>query len=199
MRLAEAAGTASGTRITPWYAHSNGWDVVIRATSIDLAERIAAFAEGAVQSGKIAYSQADRNSAFLQWGLHSGDFKEWKKCYADCSSFASLCAMAAIGNSNFLYMEGNSPWTGNMVERFRKTALFYTISDALVTNRSNYLYRGDILVNEVSHAAVVLDYGDLTCFPSGASSTSNNSAPSYIINNKDIIEIPLGTPFRIIC
>ena len=145
--------------ITPWY--SRPWNVVIRAKSAEMAGKIAEDMERGCKNDCIGYSMGTRNSCLAEARKVGYDLeKVAAKCNADCSSLVMVCCCYAGVKEADLYKDGNSFVTANMVDRLKKTGLFSVYKANKYTQSPDYLQRGDILVYEGHHTAVVLDNGD---------------------------------------
>ena len=145
--------TGKEIRYDDWY--DEGWNVVLRPKSSDVAEKIAKAMEQAVDNLAIGYDQGDRTSLYVQaekrnWQIHLIT----TKCECDCSSLVAVCVNAAgIKVSKDIY-------TGNMVKALEATGAFEKkLTAKKYLQESSYLKRGDILVHEGSHTAIVLTDG----------------------------------------
>lgn len=146
--------TGREIRYDNWY--DDGWNVVLRPRSSVVADKIAKAMEQIVENDNIGYCQSDRTTLYIE-----AEKKNWKihlitiKCECDCSSAVAVCVNAAgIKVSKDIY-------TGNMVKALELTGAFEKkLTDKKYLKESSYLKRGDILVHEGSHTAVVLTNGD---------------------------------------
>ncbi|MDD5900329.1 MAG: hypothetical protein PUC73_05460 [Lachnospiraceae bacterium] len=146
--------TGREVRYDDWY--DDGWNVVLRPKSSDVAEKIAKAMEQAVENEAIGYCQSDRTTLYTQaekrnWQIHLIT----TKCECDCSSLVAVCVNAAgIKVSKDIY-------TGNMVKALEATGAFEKkFTDKKHLKENSYLKRGDILIHEGSHTAIVLTDGD---------------------------------------
>lgn len=135
--------------------------VVLRPKSLKIAESSALACEVGCKNNKIEYSQTYRNT-LNEEAKKSGYNLEniTKTCYADCSSFMTVCALAAGANLRFSYM----PNCGSMRDVFIKSGDYTALTDKIYLNSTDYLQRGDILVREnfingSRHTVMVLDNG----------------------------------------
>lgn len=135
-----------------WY--NEGWNVVLRPKDSTVAEKIAVAMEQACLNDAIGYNQGNRTTLYREAVQHTFKLDEIKNlCECDCSSLVSVCANAAgIKVSKDIY-------TGNMVNALLATGKLEKLTEKKYLSSSNYLQRGDILVHEGSHTAVVLDNG----------------------------------------
>lgn len=146
--------TGREIRYDDWY--NEGWNVVLRPKDSTVAEKIAKAMEAAVENDAIGYDQGDRTSLYVE-----AEKRNWQirlittKCECDCSSLVAVCVNAAgVKVSKDIY-------TGNMVKALESTGAFEKkLTDKKYLTQSSYLKRGDILVHEGSHTAVVLINGD---------------------------------------
>lgn len=145
--------TGREIRYDNWY--DDGWNVVLRPKSSVVADKIAKAMEQIVENDNIGYCQADRTTLYIEaekrnWQIHLITIK----CECDCSSAVSVCVNAAgIKVSKDIY-------TGNMVKALELTGAFEKkLTDKKYLKESSYLKRGDILVHEGSHTAIVLTDG----------------------------------------
>ena len=172
------AAEANQVKISNYY--DGGWTVVLRPKTQALAIKSADICQAGCDNNNILYSQGSRNTlrvaALEAAGLAISDDnlskvtaadvkKISKKCYADCSSFMTFCATA--GGANFKYNcngSGNAAVCSTMRAKFTnngsESGSYKALTDAKYTKSSEYLQRGDILVNESQHTVMVLEGGD---------------------------------------
>ena len=152
------AGDQNGKEvcIRNWY--NGGWEFVARAEDPAVAEKIAVTAEAGCNNPCIGYDQGGRNTLMTQAKAVNFDLsKIATPCEADCSSFVSVCARAALGRD---FYSGNAPTTRTLKTLLASTGAFEILTDKRYLNGSDYLQRGDILWKAGSHAVVVLDNGN---------------------------------------
>jgi hypothetical protein len=143
-----------------------------------VAEKMAKACEAGCANDKIGYDQYQRNTLRTQAKAVGWDLsKITVACECDCSSFMTVCAEAAGINMDSAYTSGNAPVTSTMREKFEATGAFEVLTDSKYLTGSSYLKRGDILVNESAHTAMVLSNG-ANAGSSGSSGTSNSSGSS---------------------
>ena len=139
-----------------WY--NKPWGAVIRARDTELADKMAIACETVCVNDFVGYSQDRRNSLHDEAKRVGYDLKKIKTpCDADCSSFVTVCAIAA-GVKELEY-EGNAPTTRTLIKNFLKTGRFIVFTENQYTHSDKYLKRGDILVKEGSHTVMVLTNG----------------------------------------
>lgn len=129
----------------------------------NLAEDSAKACEDACDNDNIEYSQTSRNTLYneakkIGYKLDKDNIKT--KCYADCSSFMTVCALAGGAPLKFSAM----PNCGTMKSVFTAGNYYTALTAKKYLNSSDYLQRGDILVRDVylngsRHTVMVLDNG----------------------------------------
>lgn len=140
-------------RFSDWY--NEGWNVVLRPISKSDAEKIAKAMEVSVNNKNIGYDQRDRTTYYTEASKVGFDLTKVKNlCECDCSSLVSVCVnTAGIKVSKDIY-------TRNMVKALLATGKFEQLPKTKqFLSESSYLMRGDILVHEGSHTAIVLVNG----------------------------------------
>lgn len=143
--------------IRPWYEHKNGWDVVLRPRRIDVAEKSASFVEGICRNNYVGYDQGQRNS--LYYVAKKVDFQVSQineSCECDCSSLLHCAAIAAGANLDY---GNNAETTRTMRKAFLASGDYDELTALKYLSMSRYLRRGDILLAEGSHTAIVLENG----------------------------------------
>lgn len=159
--------TRSEVCIRSWY--DKGWNKVIRPKHSDVAEKIAAAMEAACANDNIGYDQSQRTTLYscakaVDWNISSIKVP----CETDCSALVAVCVNAAgITVSKDIY-------TGNEAAALQKTGAFSIFTDSSYLRQDSYLRRGDILLKEGSHTAVVLSDGSKT-----SSGTNPGACPTY--------------------
>lgn len=135
-----------------WY--DKGWNKVIRAEDSSVAEKIAKAMEAACANNNIGYDQNQRTTLYAQAAANGWNISRIKtKCETDCSALVSVCVNAAgIRVSKDMY-------TGNEAMALKATGEFKILTDSKYTRSDANLKRGDILLKEGSHTAVVLSDG----------------------------------------
>lgn len=148
-----------------WWAM--GWNKVIRAKDSVVAEKIAKAMEDACANDNIGYDQSNRTSLYAQakakgWYI----LKVSTKCECDCSSLVAVCVnVAGISVSKDIY-------TGNEASALKATGAFSVLTASKYLTADTYLQRGDILLKEGSHTAVVLSNGAKAVTVSTTSTTA---------------------------
>ena len=149
-----SAGDQTGKEVCTrnWYSHP--WNKVIRAKDPKVAEKIAKCMEQACANDNIGYDQKQRTTLYDLAKAKSWDLsKITTKCECDCSSLVAVCVNASgIKVSKDIY-------TGNEAQALLVTGAFTSLMTTGYTQYDSYLMRGDILLKEGSHTAVVLSNG----------------------------------------
>lgn len=170
-----SAGDQTGkeVRYDDWY--NEGWNVVLRPKASTVAEKIAKAMEQAVENNAIGYDQKQRFTLYEEakkkrWQIHLIT----TKCECDCSSLVAVCVNAAgVNISKDIY-------TGNMVKALEATGAFEKkLVDKKYLTQSSYLKRGDILIHEGSHTAIVLMNGDKVVDTNNKVMTNNYKEVDY--------------------
>ena len=142
--------------IRDWY--NRPWNFVIRAANPAMREKIAYAMEGAAKNDNLGYSQLDRNSALLEAVKVFYDPSRIAiPVNCDCSSLVSLACIYAGVPQSILYKNGNSSTTANLRSRLMGTGMFECFSSKDYTAKPDKLIRGDILLYETHHVAVVVE------------------------------------------
>lgn len=151
------AGDQSGKEVfeRDWYKHP--WNKVIRPKRKEVAEIIAATMEAICRNPFVGYDQKERTTLFKQAKLVKFKINKIKvKCETDCSASISVCVNAAG------ITVSENMWTGNEAKLLLETKEFEVLTDLIYLESDKHLRRGDILLKEGSHTAVVLSDGSLS-------------------------------------
>lgn len=145
-------------------------DIVLRPKSRALARKSALACEAACANDNIGYSQFDlkdpnrlqRNTLYDEALKASFNLAEiTKPCNTDCAAFMTVCAVA--GGASFSYYandaDRNAPITTTMHKLFTSTGEYEILSDEKHITITDYLKRGDILVDKNYHTIMVLENG----------------------------------------
>lgn len=155
------AGDQNGREVCTrnWYA--NGWTVLLRPKSADVAEKSAKACEAGCANAKIGYDQGQRNTLRAQAKKVGFDLsKITTPCETDCSAFMSVCAEAAGVNMDKAYSaSGNAPTTSTMQAKFTATGRYTALTESKYLTGDSYLKRGDILVKAGYHTVMALSNG----------------------------------------
>jgi hypothetical protein len=161
-------GTSDENQVTISNYYDIGAEFLLRPNSRELAEKSAKACEAGCCNDKIRYwmSFPQRNTLKdkaeeINSDLTKVDLAEIDEiCYADCSSFMTLCAV--IGGAKFdYYSDGNNaPTTSSMRTWFTSKHDYEEYTEPKYLKGTEYLQRGDILVKPGSHTVMVLDNGN---------------------------------------
>lgn len=157
------AGDQTGREVyvLPWYA--GGWNVLLRAKSQAVAEKMAAACEILCKGNLVGYDQWNRNDLWDQLEKVGWDAAKLKvKTETDCSAFITALARVAginvprvsLGNGKY-----NAPVTQTMRQAFGSTGAFEVLTDPKYLTTDKYLKRGDVLVRESGHTVMGLSDG----------------------------------------
>lgn len=151
-----------------WY--SKPWGFVLRCKDSDKAEKMAIACEQGCANDKIGYDQVQRNTLYTQAKIVNYNLsKITTACECDCSSFMTVCALAAGIKITY---GTNAPTTSTMKTVFSATGEFDILTGAKYLSSDSYLRRGDILVKAGSHTAMVLEDGMSVIEPQASSTSS---------------------------
>ena len=151
------AGDQTGKELCTRDWYTKGWNVLLRPVRADLAEKSAQAMEAACRNELIGYDQSGRNTLYQK--AKAADFRLGDidtACECDCSSLVHTCAIA--GGANLTY-GSNGHTTRTMVREFINSGDYVKLTDSKYLTSDKYLQRGDILVKEGSHTAMVLTNG----------------------------------------
>ena len=151
------AGDQTGEEVYCRTWNDHPWPYVIRAKSATVAEKIAYAMERAVLNDKIGYDMGQRNALYnlaSKVGWDPG--KVTTNCEADCSSLVTVALIYAGVNKNVVYQDNNSSVTSNLRKRLLTTGQFEVFRTDDYSKSPNKLKRGDILLEEGEHTAVVV-------------------------------------------
>ena len=153
-----SAGDQNGQEICTRDWYKGGWTVLLRPKDAAVAENLAKACEAGCANTNIGYDQSQRNTLHDRAKAVGYDLsKITTKCECDCSSFATVCAIAA-GVSKLEYT-GNAPTTSTMRSKFAASGAFDALTASKYLSADTYLRRGDVLVKPGSHTVIVLSDG----------------------------------------
>lgn len=151
------AGDQTGKEvcIRTWY--SKPWGCVIRFKDIAMAERVAVCMEMAAKNDNIGYDQNQRNTLLNKARKYNYNVsKVAEPCETDCSALVSVACMYAGIPESALTLHGNCATTRNLKQMLKASGEVEIFTTALYTTKADRLKRGDILLKEGSHVAVVV-------------------------------------------
>jgi hypothetical protein len=137
-----------------WY--SKPWQYVIRFKDPTMRDKVAYCMEKAAKNSHIGYDQNQRNSLTceaLKYGYDPGQVTV--DCETDCSALVTLACLYAGVPKKYMIIAGNSLHTRNLRTQLEKTGLVDVYKTSDYTQKTDKLVRGDILLKEGSHVAVV--------------------------------------------
>lgn len=148
------AGDQDGKEVAirEWY--NRPWNKVLRPKNSAIAGRIAAAMEDACRNDNIGYDQYERTTLYDLCKGNGWNIKAVNKpCETDCSALVAVCVNAAgVKVSGDIY-------TGNEAAALLRTGEFELLSAPKYLLSDEYLKRGDILLYEFHHTAIVLENG----------------------------------------
>lgn len=151
------AGDQTGREVVTRNWYDKPWNVVLRPKGAALAEQSASACEAACGNPNIGYDQYGRNTLYAKAKAAGFDLAAiTEPCECDCSSLMHVCAIA--GGANLTY-GSNGHTTRTMVKEFVNSGDYEKLTDSKYLSSDAHLKRGDILVREGSHTAMVLDNG----------------------------------------
>lgn len=151
------AGDQTGKEVVTRQWYNKGWNVLLRPKNAQLAQKSAAACEAACANENIGYDQYGRNTLHTQAKAVNFDLAAIDSpCECDCSSLMHVCAIA--GGANLTY-GSNGYTTRTMVAAFAASGDYIKLTDDKYLTSDAFLQRGDILVKEGSHTAMVLGSG----------------------------------------
>lgn len=151
------AGDQTGKEVCVRSWYSKPWGCVIRFQDARMAEKVAQAMEMAAANNRIGYNQNQRNTLLKEARKHNYDIsKVAVPCETDCSALVSVACMYAGVPESALTLMGNCAHTRNLKQMLKATGEVDIYNTALYTNKPDRLKRGDILLKEGSHVAVVV-------------------------------------------
>ncbi len=148
------AGDQDGREVAirEWY--NRPWDKVLRCKDVAKAEKIAVAMEKACKNNCIGYDQSQRTTLYSLAKSNGWRIEDIKTpCETDCSALVAVCINAAgVNISGDIY-------TGNEAKALLQTGEFELLSAPKYLLSDEYLKRGDILLYEFHHTAIVLENG----------------------------------------
>lgn len=151
------AGDQTGKEvcIREWY--NKPWNVVIRFTDATMANKVADCMEMACKNEQIGYDQLQRNTLLNKARKYNYNVsKVTEPCETDCSALVSVACMYAGIPESTLTLNGNCATTRTLRQILKSTGEVEIYTTPLYTAKSDRLKRGDIVLKEGSHVAVVV-------------------------------------------
>lgn len=151
------AGDQTGKEVCRRKWYNKPWGVVIRFTNAVMREKVARCMEMAADNNNIGYDQNQRNTLLNLARKYNYDVSKVKEpCETDCSALVSVACMYAGIPESYLTYQGNCATTRTLKHILRATGEVDVYTTPLYTSKSDKLIRGDILLKEGSHVAVVI-------------------------------------------
>lgn len=141
--------------IRGWYKRP--WNVVIRPKTTTVANKIAEAMERAAKNDHWGYNQLKRNSGLIEArkvGYDPG--RVTKDVNTDCSALVTVACIYAGVKESALFRNNNSATTRTLRKWLLETGMFQEFTATSFTDSPNLLERGDILLSEGHHVAVVV-------------------------------------------
>lgn len=151
------AGDQTGKEVCTRSWYNKPWGCVIRFTDTTMAEKVAKAMEWAAENDNIGYDQNQRNTLLSEARKVNFNLSKVKvKCETDCSALVAVACMYAGVPESALTLQGNCAHTRNLKQMLKSTGEVQIFTTALYTSKTDKLKRGDILLKEGSHVAVVV-------------------------------------------
>lgn len=150
------SGDQTGKEVCTRPYYSKGWNVVVRMKTPAMREKVADCMVKAADNNYIGYNQA-RRMTLINYARNVGydPSKVTTPCDCDCSSLVTLaCIYAGIREAS-LIVGGNAATTSTLRKRLQATGAVDVFTTKDYTASDSKLIRGDILIKEGSHTAVV--------------------------------------------
>ena len=152
------AGDQTGKEVCTRSWYNKPWNCVIRFTDAGMREKVARCMEMAAANNHIGYDQNQRNTLLNKARKYNYDVsKITENCETDCSALVSVACMYAGVPESFLTLRGNCATTRTLRQILKATGEVEVFTTPLYTQKTEKLLRGDILLREGSHVAVVVE------------------------------------------
>lgn len=141
--------------VLAWY--NKPWDYLIRPNSTSVAETMAQCAEKICRNKNVGYDQSQDETLWeaidkLGWNLLAID--KLPLCETDCCRLVDVeVRMAGIKNIPDL----KHKYTGNIRAALEASGHFTVYKETVMTQATDFLRRGDLLLQEGHHIVTVLD------------------------------------------
>lgn len=166
------AGDQSGTE---WYLRSwynRPWNCILRHPDPNVRNKIAELAEKAARNDNIGYDQGARTTYWNELVKVEYDPARIKNnCAADCSAGMMANIKAAGYLLGIEQLKSVTITSTYYMRNMLRNAGFQVLTDSKYLTSTNYLERGDILLNDNAHTATNLEKG---CY-----ADNSNTAVSY--------------------
>ena len=151
------AGDQTGKEVClrSWY--SKPWSCVIRFHDPDMREKVAIAMENAAKNNHIGYDQNQRNTLLNAVRKYGYDPKNaTSNVETDCSALVTVACIYAGIAEDALVKGGNCATTSTLKPRLKATGEVTVFTSKDYTRDTDKLLRGDILLAEGHHVAVVI-------------------------------------------
>lgn len=156
------AGDQTGKEVCTRTYYNKGWNVVVRMKLSEMRERVADCMVKAAANNYIGYDQRQRMSLINYARNVSYDpSRVTVPCECDCSSLVTLACIYAGIREESLIVGGNAATTRTLRKRLQATGAVEVFTGKEYTASDKNLVRGDILIKEGSHTAVVTQITDI--------------------------------------
>lgn len=148
------AGDQDGKEVAirGWY--NRPWNKLLRAKKPAVAAAIAEAMEDACANNNIGYDQGQRTTLYKLCRANKFNIRAINEpCETDCSALVAVCVNAAG-----IHVSGDI-YTGNEAAALLATGEFELLTEPKYLVSDEYVKRGDILLYEFHHTAVVLENG----------------------------------------
>ena len=151
------SGDQTGKEVCTRTWYNKPWSCVIRFIDADMREKVARCMEMAAENNNIGYDQNQRNTLLNLARKYNYDVSKVNvPCETDCSALVSVACMYAGIPESRLTLNGNCATTRTLKAILKSTGEVDIYTTAPYTAKSDRLMRGDILLKEGSHVAVVI-------------------------------------------
>lgn len=156
------AGDQTGREVCVREWYSKPWGCMIRFRDANMANRLADCMEMAAANNNIGYDQNQRNTLLIKARKYNYDVSKVKEpCETDCSALVSVACMYAGIPESALTLNGNCAHTRNLRAMLKATGEVEVYTTVPYLAMYDRLKRGDILLKEGSHVAVVVKADNL--------------------------------------
>lgn len=151
------AGDQTGKEVCTRKWYNKPWGCVIRFIDPDMREKVARCMEMAAANPHIGYDQNQRNTLLNLARKYNYDVgRVTQDCETDCSALVSVACMYAGIPESRLTLNGNCATTRTLKAILKSTGEVDIYTTSTYTASTERLLRGDILLKEGSHVAVVV-------------------------------------------
>lgn len=151
------AGDQTGKEVCVRTWYSKPWNCVIRFHDPDMREKVAIAMENAAKNTNIGYDQNQRNTLLNAVRRLGYDPKNaTSPVETDCSALVTVACIYAGIAEDALVKGGNCATTSTLKSRLKATGEVTIFTAKEYTRDTEKLLRGDILLAEGHHVAVVV-------------------------------------------